>query len=160
MSRSMKRAAVQSCPIPGNSPSDRKDYPDFKSPQESLHRCPPARSIHRLAFSRHGGIYRSDGVPTQNLGAGAASRWSAPSPSKGRHGRNYASCSSSTMSSGRLFLDRVARQQSPSLLHRQSDHNMHSPKPGGEGDISTLPGWGHFYFALTREDPRLPKVSG
>ena len=129
MSRSMKRAAVQSCPIPGNSPSDRKDYPDFKSPQESLHRCPPARSIHRLAFSRHGGIYRSDGVPTQNLGAGAASRWSAPSPSKGRHGRNYASCSSSTMSSGRLFLDRVARQHSPPPLHRQ----LH-PK--------TVPGWG------------------
>jgi len=37
---------------------------------------------------------------------GAASRWSAPVPGKGRDGRNYAPCSSSAMSSGRLFLDR------------------------------------------------------
>ena len=61
-----------------------------------------------------------------DLGWGAASRWSAPGPSKGRDGINYAPCSSasSAMSSGRLFLDRVARQQSPSLLHRQLDHKL------------------------------------
>jgi len=29
--------------IPGNSPSDRKDYTDFKSPQESLRRCCPSQ---------------------------------------------------------------------------------------------------------------------
>src|SRR5215469_4818227 len=28
-------------PVQGNSPSDRKDYPDFESPQESLRRSPP-----------------------------------------------------------------------------------------------------------------------
>jgi len=38
--------------------------------------------------------------------------------------------SSSAMSSGRLFLDRVARQQSPSLLHRQSDHNHWTQRDG------------------------------
>ncbi len=53
------------------------------------------------------------------------------------------------MSSGRLFLDRVARQQSPSLLHRQPQDNTHSSGDQGLGDISTLPGRGHFYFALT-----------
>jgi hypothetical protein len=57
--------------------------------------------------------------------------------------------SSSAMSSGRLFLDRVARQQSPSPLHRQPQHNMHSSSDQAKGDISTLPGRGHFYFALT-----------
>jgi hypothetical protein len=51
-----------------------------------------------------------------------------PGPAKGRDGRN-APCSSSAMSSGRLFLDRGARQQSPSPLYRQ----LH-PK--------TVPGWG------------------
>jgi hypothetical protein len=57
--------------------------------------------------------------------------------------------SSSAMSSDRLFLDRVARQQSPSPLHRQPQNNMHSAEPRAKGDISTLPGRGHFYFALT-----------
>jgi hypothetical protein len=57
--------------------------------------------------------------------------------------------SSSAMSSGRLFLDRVARQQSPSPLHRQAQNNTHSSEPRAKGDISTLPGGGHFYLALT-----------
>ncbi len=81
-------------------------------------------------FLRHDGIYRSDGAGEtgKNWGRSAASRWSAPGPVKGRDGRN-APCSSSAMSSDRLFLDRGARQQSPSPLHRQ----LH-PK--------TVPGWG------------------
>jgi hypothetical protein len=57
--------------------------------------------------------------------------------------------SSSAMSSGRLFLDRVARQQSPSPLHRQPQNNTHSSSDRAKGDISTLPARGHFYFALT-----------
>jgi hypothetical protein len=55
------------------------------------------------------------------------------------------------MSSGRLFLDRVARQQSPSPLYRQPEHNTHSAAPRPKGDISTLLARGHFYFALTAE---------
>jgi hypothetical protein len=83
-----------------------------------------------LRFLRHDGIYRSDEVSKtiKSWGRSTASRWSAPGPAKGRDGRN-APCSSSAMSSGRLFLDRVARQQSPSPLHRQAH-----PK--------TVPGWG------------------
>jgi hypothetical protein len=57
--------------------------------------------------------------------------------------------SSSAMSSGRLFLDRVGRHQSPSPLHRRPQNNMQSVEPPGKGDISTLLGRGHFYFALT-----------
>jgi hypothetical protein len=73
-----------------------------------------------------------------------------PMPGKGRDGRNYAPCSSSAMSSGRLFLDRVARQHCPSPLHRQSQNNMLSQQAQARGDISILPARGHFYFALTR----------
>jgi hypothetical protein len=67
--------------------------------------------------------------------------------------------SSSAMSSGRLFLDRVARQQSPSPLHRHPQSNTHSQHAQAKDDISTLPGRRHFYFALTPElsmiaDPR------
>ena len=79
-----------------------------------------------MRFLRHHGIYRSDVgqvKPSGSLGRGAASRWSAPGQAKERDGRS-ALCSSSTMSSGRLILDRVARQQSPSPLHRQPDHKM------------------------------------
>jgi hypothetical protein len=74
-----------------------------------------------MRFLRHDGIFRSDVVAKtiQSWGRGAASRGSAPGPAKGRDGRP-APCSSSAMSSGRLFLDRVARQQGPSLLHRQA----------------------------------------
>ena len=67
---------------------------------------------------------------------------------KGRDGRS-ASCPSSAMSSGRLFLDRVARQQSPSPLHRHPQINTHSREAQTKGDVSTLLGRGHFYFALT-----------
>jgi hypothetical protein len=82
-----------------------------------------------LRFPRHDGIYRSDGGSQniQSWGRGAASRGSAPGPAKRRDGKP-APCSSSAMSSGRLFLDRVARQQGPSPLHRQAH-----PK--------TVPGW-------------------
>jgi hypothetical protein len=50
----------------------------------------------------------------------------------------------------RLFLDRVARQQSPSPLHRRSQINMQSAEAQAKGDVSTLLERGHFYFALTR----------
>ena len=58
-----------------------------------------------MRFLRHGGIYRSDVfLLLVNSGQGAASRWSGPAQAIGRAGRN-APCPSSTMSSGRLFLE-------------------------------------------------------
>jgi hypothetical protein len=64
-------------------------------------------------FLRHGGIYRSD-LGQKHLNPGWLRRLplvGARAPVKGRDGRS-ASCSSasSAMSSGRLFLDRGARQ--------------------------------------------------
>ena len=79
----------------------------------------------------------------------AASRWSAPSPGSRTRREDRAPSHRPQMSSGRLFLDRVARQQSPSPLHRQPQHNTHSSADQAKGDISTLPGRGQFYFALT-----------
>jgi len=77
------------------------------------------------------------------------SRRSAPTQAEERDGRT-APFSSFAMSSGRLFLDRVGRHQSPSPLHRHTQINTHSAKPQVKGDISTLLGRGHFYFALTK----------
>src|ERR1041384_7446319 len=72
-----------------------------------------------------------------------ASRRSAPTQVEERDGR-IAPFSSFAMSSGRLFLDRVARQHCPSPLHRHTQINMTFSKTRAEGDISTLPGRGHF----------------
>lgn len=105
-----------------------------------------------LAFLRHDGIYRSDVVSKQNhqnLRAGCRLPLVGPRASVQGRDKRSASCSSSAMSSGRLFLDRVARQQSPSPLHRHPQINTHSRQAEARGDISTLPGRGRFYFATT-----------
>ena|ERR1019366_3371457 len=61
----------------------------------------------RMRFKRHVGIYRSDVSSLQvNPGRGSAFR-SDPGQAIGRAGKNTP-FSSSAMSSGRLFLDRVA----------------------------------------------------
>ena len=66
--------------------------------------------------------------------------------------------SSSAMSSDRLFLDRVARQHCPSPLHRHPQITTHSSQAQAKGDISTLLGRGHFYFALTSSPRPLDTV--
>ena len=109
----------------------------------------PHTSAPNLRFRRHRGIYRSDGASLLvGLGRGAASRWSGPSQAKERDGWS-ASCSSSAMSSDRLFLDRVARQHCPSPLHRHAQIIMHFKNAPSKPERSTLPGIGTFYFALT-----------
>ena len=84
-----------------------------------------------VAFLRHDGIYRSDVVEVNNKSRGGAGRLPLVGPRaqvKERDGRNTP-FSSSAMSSGRLFLDRVARQQSPSPLHR---HRQNKTMDGSE----------------------------
>jgi len=146
--RAAERAVVQGRPILGNSPDDRKDYPDFESSQESLRRCPPARPTTRTVARRQCappleprartlrfpgmtesiGPMESENQNHPNLGERCRLPLvGPPAPGKERDGRN-APCSSSAMSSGRLFLDRVARQQSPSPLHRHPQTNTHFPK--------------------------------
>ena len=102
-----------------------------------------------MRFFRHGGIYRSD-VSSHLINLMPGSRFTVGSGPGYRTRRKNTPCPSSAMSSGRLFLDRVARQHCPSSLHRHTQINMHSAEAQGKGDISILPGRGHFYFALTR----------
>jgi hypothetical protein len=79
----------------------------------------------RVRFLRHDGIFRSDVVPTAtNPGAGpvAPPAGRPRAQVKERVGRTTP-FSSSAMSSGRLFLDRVGRHHCPSPLHRRDQHN-------------------------------------
>jgi hypothetical protein len=103
----------------------------------------------RMRFLRHGGIYRPDGGCLENQ------TWAEEPPPAGRSypgprtRREDHALLIVPMSSGRLFLDRVGRHQSPSPLHRHAQINMHSWQRLAKEDISTLQKSGHFYFALT-----------
>jgi hypothetical protein len=125
---------------------------------------PRRRGVPTVRFLRHPGIYRSDvggglrpgsplrGSTWSSLSASALERF--PHIDESSRARFRArSRSSSAMSSDRLFLDRVPRQQSPSPLHRHPQNITQSPSLEAKEDISTLPGRGHFYFALTVARP-------
>jgi len=91
----------------------------------------------RVAFSRHVGIYRSDGAWIANLG------WRRVLPSRDAHPgprtcREDHALLIVSMSSGRLFLDRVARQHCPSPLHRHAQTNTSFLSHPRKGDVSTL----------------------
>jgi hypothetical protein len=151
---------VKGRPVQGNSPNDRilrgpdcnrhkrvcvDSFPATPSPQ-----LPGAQKVPGMRFFRHGGIYRSDGVlkTIKDWGRVPPPVGRPRGPAKGRDGRR-ASCSSSAMSSDRLFLDRVARQHCPSPLHRHTQTTTHPLPAPSKPDISTLQRIGHFYFALT-----------
>ena len=75
----------------------------------------------KTRFLRHVGIYRSD-VSFLLFTPGACPAFrSGRCQGIGHTGKNMP-CPSSAMSSGRLFLDRVARQHCPSPLRRQGHH--------------------------------------
>jgi len=156
-----KRCEGKVRPIPGNSPHDRLvsrvislslkrvcDDPFSTAPWPSM--------LARLACVFQ--AWRNLSGPMwskQNQTPGrdrAASRWSAPSPGSRTRREGRALTHRPQMSSGRLFLDRVGCHQSPSPLHRRSQNNTHSPSDRTKGDISTLLGRGHFYFALTKRN--------
>jgi hypothetical protein len=77
----------------------------------------------RMRFLRHGGIYQSDvGFYQPQNPSRTPSPADAPSRVRERAGRITLS-PIVLMSSGRLFLDRVGRHQSPSPLHRRDQNN-------------------------------------
>jgi hypothetical protein len=164
-------------PVPGNSPHDRPvsrgisfsfwricDDPFPATPFPQRHRSILRRPV--CVFKAWRNLSGPMWFQSQNQTLGrdrAASRWSAPGPGKRTRREDHAPSHRPQMSSGRLFLDRVARQQSPSLLHRQPQHNTRSSSDRAKGDISTLPARGHFYFALTPaavglDEPRAPTI--
>ena len=143
------------------------EFATIPSPPLPCHRCKELYLAPGMRFSRHGGIYLVRCGPFKTKvktkprgGRRATSRRSAPSPGRRTRREDHALAHRPQMSSGRLILDRVARQQSPSPLHRRSQNNTHSADTPGKGDISILQRRGHFYFALTPPDPkwRLPPV--
>jgi hypothetical protein len=78
----------------------------------------------RMRFPRHGGIYQSDGgfFKPKN-----PSRTPPPANVRARARERAGRITLSPivlMSSGRLFLDRVGRHQSPSPLHRRDQNNL------------------------------------
>jgi hypothetical protein len=155
-------------PVPGNAPHARPvsrgmsslwsicDDP-FRATRFPQRRKLPGPSVGVFQAWRNlsGPMWSQNQTPGRGR---AASRWSAPSPGRRTRREDHALTHRPQMSSGRLFLDRVARQQSPSPLHRQPEHNMHSSGDQGKGDISTLPARGHFYFALTSHGEMLEGV--
>jgi len=114
---------VERRPVPGNSPNDRiLRGPDCNRPRRVCAdpfpatpwtRFPKTQKIPGMRFLRQAESFGPMGSQNQNhLHLGVARRLplvGARAPVKGRDGRS-APCSSSTMSSDRLFLDRVARQ--------------------------------------------------
>jgi hypothetical protein len=85
----------------------------------------------RMRFLRHDGIYRSDVVQSKTKPWGGTVPPPAGRPRaqvKERVGRTTL-LSSSAMSSGRLFLDRVGRHQSPSPLHRRAQTTTSLSQP-------------------------------
>ena len=163
---SIRRGAArrQSSPLTGKRSARPAGKPGYSFAKERLRRFLPRHSLSATAnnyteasmcvFKAWRNLSGPMGLQhqgqNQTLGRGrAASRRSAPGPGKRTRREDHAPSHRPQMSSGRLFLDRVARQQSPSPLHRRSQITMHSRQPWAQGDISTLPGRGHFYFALT-----------
>ena len=111
----------------------------------------------RLRFLRHRGIFQSDVGLSSNpsLGWNRCLPPAAPDPSS-RTRREEHALLIVQMSSGRLFLDRVGRHQSPSPLRRHAQTNTHFPSHHSKPERSTLLGRGTFYFALTACRAALP----
>ena len=134
-------------PLPGNSPHDRAGKPGGSSiVKENLRRSLLCHFIStnnigapQYAFSRQGGIYRSDVVSNQDkvkvkvktksrggtdhlplIGPGPRQKNASGGPRPSHRPR---------LVPHRLFLDRVARQQSPSPLHRYRQNKPWTDRP-------------------------------
>jgi len=134
-------------PIPGNSPHDRPVSRGIFSrsgefatiPSTPLSHRGPQK--HRPPGVRFRGMAESIGpmwLDHQNLRVGCRLPSVGPRASVKDATEGARLGSSSAMSSGRLFLDRVARQHCPSPLHRHTQINMTFSKTRAEGDISLL----------------------
>ena len=128
-------------PIPGNPPNDRmRRGPDCNRPKRvCADASPPTRSPQsipmaiRMRFLRHRGIYPSDMGFTDQPRPGLEPCLPPMAPNPGpRTRREDRALLIVQMSSGRLFLDRVARQHCPSPLHR---HAQHKAIAGSKGTI-------------------------
>ena len=150
------RREAQRRPVQGNAPHDRPVSRGVPSALVRLRRCllrhPRCRESKpedlSMRFFRDAESIALMWVENPNLEWSSGLPPATPHPSP-RTCREDHALPIVTMSSDRLFLDRVGRHQSPSPLHRHPHSNTHSSASWPKGDISTLPARGHFYFALT-----------
>ena len=121
-------------PIPGNAPHDRPVSRGMISPSSigddafRTTRFPPHSGIlpgpSVGVFKAWRNLSGPMGYQNQTLARDpTASRRSAPSQGQRTRREDRAPSHRPQMSSGRLFLDRVGRHQSPSPLHRHPQHN-------------------------------------
>ena len=150
-------------PLRGNSPHDRPvSRGIFSSLKESLRRSLPRHRVPQLpriilgaqdAFSKAWrNLSGPMGLQNQNptlTRQPTASRRSAPSQGQRTRREDHAPSHRPQMSSGRLFLDRVGRHQSPSPLRRHAQTTTRRRRPFSKPELSTLLETGTFYFALT-----------
>ena len=144
---SIRRGAArrQSSPLTGKRSARPAGKPGYSFAKERLRRFLPRHSLSATAnnyteasmcvFKAWRNLSGPMGLQhqgqNQTLGRGrAASRRSAPGPGKRTRREDHAPSHRPQMSSGRLFLDRVARQQSPSPLHRHDHHNSFAQSEG------------------------------
>jgi hypothetical protein len=154
-------------PIPGNSPHDRLVGRGIVgSLKESLrrslprHRIPHQSSIilgAQYAFSKAWRnlsgpmgvqLQKPKSEPNPEPGPDRLPPV-GPNPGKRTRREEHALSHRPQMSSGRLFLDRVGRHQSPSPLRRHAQTTTPFPRVHLNPELSTLLGSGTFYFALT-----------
>ena len=157
-------------PVPGNAPHQPAGKPGafFTSWKERLRpslrrHSEPQRANNtgapRWRFLRHDGIYQSDvGSFEPSLDRSHCLPPAAPDPSA-RTRREDRILLIVLMSSGRLFLERVGRHQSPSPLRRHDQLNMHFRSAHLKPERSTLLRSGSFYFALTYQKRLHPGAS-
>ena len=157
-------------PIPGNAPHDRLVSRGTQSPRSvcddpfpvtpflQLQRTlRPQRAFFKAWRNLSGPMgfqnqkQKQKQKQNQTLGRDqTASRWSAPHPGKRTRREDHALSHRPQMSSGRLFLDRVARQHCPSPLHRHRRITCTPRRPRQKATFLLCQGTRHFYFALTR----------
>ena len=165
----------ESSPYTGKRSARPEGKPGFSIAKESVRRSLPRHSFTATAKNTEASVcvfeaWRNLSGPMglnfknqiQNQIPGrdqTASRWSAPSPGKRTRREEHALSHRPQMSSGRLFLDRVGRHQSPSLLRRHAQTITHFPRGTSKPELSTLLGSGTFYFALTRDICGISRVA-
>ena len=148
-------------PIPGNAPHDRPVSRGMISPRSigddafRTTRFPPHSGIlpgpSVGVFKAWRNLSGPMGYQNQTLARDpTASRRSAPSQGQRTRREDRAPSHRPQMSSGRLFLDRVGRHQSPSPRHRHAQTTTHFPSGLSKPERSTLLGSGTFYFAATQ----------
>jgi hypothetical protein len=148
-------------PIPGNAPPVQpvsRGVCSLRSVCDDPFSATPIPQLQRTILGAQYAFWKAWRNLSVRCGQTTTKPWGETAPPPDRRSRTQVEervgrttlCSSSAMSSDRLFLDRVARQHCPSPLHRHAQTTT-PPHPARlKPDISTLQRIGHFYFALTR----------